>query len=83
MCQVTNSMSNVGMWIIVGIFYKYIYSIVNDLDLAEDLMQETFLKAYIKANTFRENASVKTWLFRIAYHVSMDFSERGNLIING
>lgn len=53
--------------------YKYIISLVNDLNLAEDLMQDTFEKAYIKANTFQEKSSVKTWLFRIAYNVSIDF----------
>ncbi len=53
--------------------YKYIQSIVNDLNLAEDLMQDTFVKAYVKANTFQEKSSVKTWLFRIAFNVTMDF----------
>ena len=40
--------------------------------LAEDAMQETFIKAYKNLHTFRGESSDKTWLFRIAINVCRD-----------
>jgi RNA polymerase sigma-70 factor (ECF subfamily) len=37
-----------------------------DAHLADDLAQETFLKAWRKLNTFRGSAKFSTWLFGIA-----------------
>lgn len=56
--------------------YKYINSIVKNYSLAEDLVQETFIKAYLKANTFKGKSSVKTWLYSIAYNLTMDFFKK-------
>ena len=41
--------------------------------LADDLAQETFLKAYTHIAQFRAVASFQTWLFRIAYNVFYDY----------
>ncbi|MBU2557099.1 MAG: RNA polymerase sigma factor [Bacteroidetes bacterium] len=38
---------------------------------AEDTAQLCFLKAYEKLSTFRGNALFSTWLYRIAYHLSI------------
>ena len=40
-----------------------------DVARADDLAQETFLKAYRALATFRGQARFSSWLFRIAYHV--------------
>ena len=40
--------------------------------LAEDAMQETFIKAYKNLHTFRGDSSDKTWLFSIAINVCRD-----------
>ena len=39
-----------------------------DAHLADDLAQETFLKAWRKLNTFRGDSRFSTWLFGIAYN---------------
>ncbi|HEY4417841.1 MAG TPA: sigma-70 family RNA polymerase sigma factor [Verrucomicrobiae bacterium] len=39
-----------------------------DTHLADDLAQETFLKAWQKLHTFRGNAKFSTWLFGIAFN---------------
>lgn len=39
---------------------------VKDLDTAEDVVQESFIKAYEKLNSFEGRASFKSWLFQIA-----------------
>ncbi|HZX73937.1 MAG TPA: sigma-70 family RNA polymerase sigma factor, partial [Cyclobacteriaceae bacterium] len=39
---------------------------------AEDLVQDTYLKALEKLNTFREESSLKTWVFTIASNLAKD-----------
>ena len=39
-----------------------------DEALADDLAQETFIKAYRSLHQFRGDAKFFTWLYRIAYH---------------
>jgi RNA polymerase sigma-70 factor (ECF subfamily) len=40
--------------------------------LADDLAQETFLRAYRGLAGFRQDAKLSTWLYRIAYNVYLD-----------
>ncbi|MDO4355433.1 MAG: RNA polymerase sigma factor [Clostridia bacterium] len=42
---------------------------LRDYALAEDAVQETFLRAYRSYSSFRQNSSVQTWLTRIAINV--------------
>ena len=50
----------------------YLNSIVNNMCLAEDIMQETFVKLAIKKPAFRGKCSFKTWLFTIARNCAID-----------
>ena len=43
---------------------------------ARDLTQEVFLKAYENIDKFRGESKVSSWLYRIAYNLSMNWSER-------
>ncbi len=43
---------------------------VKDLDTAEDVTQEAFIKAYEKLNSFEGRASFKSWLFQIAVNTA-------------
>lgn len=45
---------------------------LRDLSMAEDAVQETFLKAYKALDSFKGNSSEKTWLIRIAINVCND-----------
>ena len=45
---------------------------LRDMGLAEDAVQETFVKAWRAALSFRGECSEKTWLMRIAVHVCWD-----------
>ena len=40
---------------------------------AEDLAQETFLRAYAQIGTFRGNAKFSTWLYRIAVNTCLNW----------
>lgn len=44
-----------------------------DTQLADDLAQETFIKAYMNIGKFRGLSSFSTWLMRIAYNVFYDY----------
>lgn len=45
----------------------------SDEALAEDLAQETFIKAYTSLETFKNRSNFGTWLYRIAYNVFYDY----------
>ena len=49
------------------------YMQLHDRALAEDAVQETFLKAYRAYGQFRGQSSEKTWLCHIAVNVCRDF----------
>ena len=46
--------------------YRHIARIVSDQAMAEDILSEAFLDVWRKADTFRAQASVATWLLTIA-----------------
>ncbi len=52
--------------------FRYIMSMVQDSAEAEDLTQETFLRAYRGLNSLREEGAQITWLYKIATHVCYD-----------
>lgn len=45
------------------------YLYLKDYQLAEDVTQETFIKVYEKIDTFRHDASIKTWIMSIAINL--------------
>jgi RNA polymerase sigma-70 factor (ECF subfamily) len=46
--------------------YRLALRFTGDHGVAEDVVQESFIKAYQKINFFEERSSFKSWLFRIA-----------------
>ncbi len=42
----------------------------------EDVVQETFLKAYSRLDTFQHESSFYTWIYRIATNTILDFMKR-------
>ncbi|MBZ5591697.1 MAG: RNA polymerase sigma factor [Acidobacteriia bacterium] len=51
---------------------RYIAGMVRDPAEAEDLTQETFLRAYCQQETLRDPKAARGWLYRIATHVCLD-----------
>lgn len=49
------------------------YTYVRDKETAKDLIQNTFIKCYEHVERFRYDASVKTWLYRIAINECKDY----------
>ena len=48
----------------------------NDVTLADDLAQETFIRAYKHIRSFRGEAKFSTWLYRIAYNCFREEARR-------
>ena len=42
----------------------------------EDIVQDTFIKAFHRLETFQHQSSFSTWLYRIAVNTSLDFLKR-------
>ncbi|GHV16287.1 hypothetical protein AGMMS49938_16150 [Fibrobacterales bacterium] len=58
---------------------------VKTISAAQDVRQEVFLKVMNNAGKFREESSVRTWLWKICYHCCMDYfrkKKRDNRLIN-
>jgi RNA polymerase sigma-70 factor (ECF subfamily) len=53
--------------------YNTSLRIVGDPDDAEDVMQEAFLKAFIKLKTYKGEVSFGAWLKRIVVNKALDF----------
>jgi RNA polymerase sigma-70 factor (ECF subfamily) len=56
--------------------YGYVSRMLGDPDEAEDVAQETFVRAYQSLPSFRGAASFHTWLYRIASNLAIDVARR-------
>jgi RNA polymerase sigma-70 factor (ECF subfamily) len=58
--------------------YRWLYRMTRDRHTAEDLTQETFLKALAAVKTFRAGSNFRAWVFRIGHNnfVNQKRSER-------
>ena len=52
------------------------YRMIGSVDEAEDLVQETFLRAWRAQEGFEGRASVRSWLYRIATNVCLTALEK-------
>lgn len=52
--------------------YTVAYRLINNHEDANDLAQETFIKAFKAINSFREEAAFSTWIYRITINVCKD-----------
>ena len=52
---------------------RFILSLVRDGWVADDLVQETFLKVSLKLHTLQDPAKRSSWIFRIAYNLCQDY----------
>jgi RNA polymerase sigma-70 factor (ECF subfamily) len=55
-----------------GKIYNYILRMTGNRDDADDLTQEVFVRMYTSLPSFRNQASLSTWLFRIASNLCID-----------
>lgn len=54
------------------------YRMLANYEDAQDMTQETFLRAWNKRASFKGHAALRTWLYRIATNACLDFLEKRN-----
>jgi RNA polymerase sigma-70 factor (ECF subfamily) len=59
---------------------NYLNRMVGDRALAEDLTQDTFVKAYRALPKTRDDLSFKAWLYRIATNTAISHMRRGKIV---
>jgi RNA polymerase sigma factor (sigma-70 family) len=63
--------------IIYKLFYSKVYEaaryIVKDRDLAEDIVQQTFEKAFLKIHTLQDDQKIEAWLIQICKRTAIDY----------
>jgi RNA polymerase sigma-70 factor (ECF subfamily) len=59
--------------------YNLVYRMVRDLEEAEDLTQEAFIKAFNSLASFNEEYAFSTWLYKIATNNCIDFFRKRKL----
>jgi RNA polymerase sigma factor (sigma-70 family) len=53
--------------------YKTAYFITQDQHIAQDVVQETFIKAFHQMHKLRDGSKMEAWLARIASNTALDF----------
>src|SRR6476619_4774441 len=51
---------------------SFLYRLLTDRSLVDDVTHDTFLKAFTKISTFNHESSLKTWVFKIATNIAYD-----------
>jgi RNA polymerase sigma-70 factor (ECF subfamily) len=59
-----------------GALLHFAHRLVGDMQLAEEIYQDTMLKAWQQAATFRLDGHLKAWLFRVARNNAIDYMRK-------
>jgi RNA polymerase sigma-70 factor, ECF subfamily len=63
-----------------GEIYAYLIRMLRDPDLAADLTQDAFVKAYKNYDTLEKNENARAWLYQIAHRVALDDLRRRKIV---
>lgn len=73
-------MRELGFRLLIETYQKKVYHVIRRMVLihedADDLTQNTFIKAYRYLGKFERNSSLFTWLYRIATNETLTFLEK-------
>ncbi len=58
------------------------YRMLGDVTEAEDVSQDAFLKLWRQAPTWRPEAQIKVWLYRVVYNLSIDRLRKSKRLSN-
>jgi RNA polymerase sigma-70 factor (ECF subfamily) len=64
---------------VLSVIYRY----CGDSQIAEDSAQETFIQAWLHLASFRPQASLRNWLYRIAINTATDMLRKEKRILPG
>lgn len=61
--------------------FSLIFQMAGNQEDAEELTQDTFLKAYQNLKRFKGESSFSTWIYRIAYNTTISAMRKKNIPI--
>ncbi len=56
-----------------GLVFRLALSYVRNIEEAEDITQEVFVKVFEKLSQFKGNSQLKTWIYKITTTTTLDF----------
>lgn len=78
--EYVDTKSNEAAYILVEKYRRFVFSVAlrytNSYDDAEDLAQETFIKAFENLHKFEFKSSLQTWLYRIAVNTFLNSKKK-------
>jgi RNA polymerase sigma-70 factor (ECF subfamily) len=63
-----------------GEIYAYLIRMVRDPELAADLTQDSFVKAYRAYDSLQKSENARAWLYQIAHRVALDHIRRQKIV---
>ncbi len=63
-----------------GEIYAYLIRMIRDPELAADLTQDAFIKAYKAYDSLEKPENARAWLYQIAHRVALDHIRRGKIV---
>jgi RNA polymerase sigma-70 factor (ECF subfamily) len=63
-----------------GEIYAYLLRLLRDPELAADLTQDAFVKAYRAYDTLEKGENARAWLYQIAHRVALDNLRRRRIV---
>jgi RNA polymerase sigma-70 factor (ECF subfamily) len=63
-----------------GEIYAYLVRMLRDPELAADLTQDAFIKAYRAYDSLQKNENARAWLYQIAHRVALDELRRRKIV---
>jgi len=63
-----------------GEIYAYLVRMLRDAELAADLTQDAFVKAYRNYDTLERDENARAWLYQIAHRVALDELRRRKIV---
>ncbi len=63
-----------------GEIFTYLYRMLREPELAADLAQDTFVKAYRAYDTLEDPKNARAWLYQIAHRLALDELRRRRIV---
>lgn len=65
----------------IGLVYRYAFRMTKDVQQAEDITQETFVKLWRNIHKFDTEKNFRTWLLGIAHNTAIDFLRKRKIFV--
>ncbi|MFZ2303379.1 MAG: RNA polymerase sigma factor [Minisyncoccia bacterium] len=65
----------------IGLVYRYALRMTKDIEQAEDITQETFVKLWRNIHKFDTEKNFRTWILGIAHNTAIDFLRKRKISV--